>query len=61
MSKKIRITQIRSVIGAQPLHKQTMTALGFRRTYQTLEKVDTPQLRGMIKQVRHLVRIEEGK
>ena len=61
MAKKIRITQIKSVIGATPLHKLTMTALGFRRTYQTLEKADTPQLRGMIQQVRHLVRVEEGK
>lgn len=61
MAKKIRITQVRSVIGAPPLHKKTMTALGFRRTYQTLVKADTPQLRGMIHQVRHLVRVEEGK
>ena len=60
-SKKIRITQVKSVIGAPPLHKKTIEALGFRRTYQTLEKVDTPQLRGMIHQVRHLVRVEEGK
>ena len=61
MAKQVRITQIRSVIGSPPLHKQTMAALGFRRTYQTLVKNDTPQLRGMIHQVRHLVRVEEGK
>ncbi len=61
MAKQIRITQIKSVIGATPLHKKTMTALGFRRTYQTLVKNDTPQLRGMIHQVRYLVRVEEGK
>jgi large subunit ribosomal protein L30 len=61
MAKKIRITQIRSVIGATPLHKKTMTALGFRRNYQTLEKTDSPAMRGMLKQVRHLVRVEEGK
>jgi large subunit ribosomal protein L30 len=34
-----------------------MQALGFRRTQQTLEKADTPQLRGMLHQVRHLVRV----
>ena len=61
MAKKIRITQIRSVIGATPLHKKTMTALGFRRNYQTLEKTDSPAMRGMLKQVRNLVRVEEGK
>ena len=61
MAKMIRITQIKSVIGATPLHKKTMTAIGFRRNYQTLEKADTPQMRGMLKQVRHLVRVEEGK
>jgi large subunit ribosomal protein L30 len=61
MAKQIRITQIKSVIGVPPLHKKTMTALGFRRTYQTLVKNDTPQLRGMIHQVRYLVRVEEGK
>jgi len=61
MAKQIRITQIKSVIGATPLHKKTMTALGFRRTYQTLVKNDTPQVRGMIHQVRYLVRVEEGK
>lgn len=60
-NKTIRITQIRSVIGATPLHKKTMTALGFRRNYQTLVKTDSPQMRGMLKQVRHLVRVEEGK
>jgi large subunit ribosomal protein L30 len=59
--KSIRITQIKSVIGATPIHKRTMTALGFRRTYQALVKTDSPQVRGMLQQVRHLVRIEEGK
>jgi ribosomal protein L30 len=38
-----------------------MTALGFRRNYQTLVKTDSPQVRGMLQQVRHLVRVEEGK
>jgi len=37
-----------------------MQAIGFRRMQQTLEKTDTPQLRGMLHQVRHLVRVDEG-
>ena len=59
MAKEIRITQIRSLIDAVPAHRLTIQALGFRRTYQTLVKQDTPQIRGMLHQVRHLVRVEE--
>ena len=61
MAKQIRITQIKSTIHAVPRHRRTIEALGFRRTYQTLVKKDTPQIRGMIQQVRHLVRVEEVK
>lgn len=61
MAKQIRITQIRSTIHAVPKHKLTIQALGFHRTYQTLIKQDTPQIRGMLQQVRHLVRVEEVK
>jgi large subunit ribosomal protein L30 len=38
-----------------------MKALGFHRMQETLEKVDTPQIRGMLHQVRHLVKVEEVK
>jgi large subunit ribosomal protein L30 len=38
-----------------------MKALGFHRMQETLEKEDTPQIRGMINQVRHLVKVEEVK
>jgi len=38
-----------------------MKALGFHRMHETLEKTDTPQLRGMLHQVRHLVKVEEDK
>ena len=61
MAKKLRITQIKSLIGSQPKHRRTMQALGFHRIHETLEKTDTPQIRGMIHQVRHLVKVEEGK
>ncbi len=60
-TKIIRITQIRSLSGAPVKHHKTMEALGFRRCYQTVEKADTPQIRGMIHQVRHLVRVEEAR
>jgi large subunit ribosomal protein L30 len=61
MAKKLKVTQVKSLIGAVPKHKRTMQAIGFQRNYQTLIKEDTPQLRGMLKQVRHLVNVEEAK
>ena len=62
MAKKLlKITQVKSLIDRQPKHKRTMQAIGFRRHQQTLIKTDTPQLRGMLHQVRHLVRVEEEK
>lgn len=59
MQKKLKITQIKSLIKCKTKHKQTMKAIGFHRTYETLIKNDTPQLRGMLQQVRHLVKFEE--
>jgi large subunit ribosomal protein L30 len=59
MSKKLKITQIKSLIGSRPKHRLTMQALGFHRMHETLEKTDTPQIRGMVHQVRHLVQVEE--
>ena len=61
MTKQLKITQVRSVIGSQPKHKLTMRAIGFRHHQQTLTKNDTPQLRGMLHQVRHLIVVEEVK
>ena len=60
MNKKLKITQVKSLIGSQPKHKRTMKAIGFHHHQETLIKSDTPQLRGMLQQVRHLVRVEES-
>jgi large subunit ribosomal protein L30 len=57
--KKIRITQIRSLIHQKPTHKKTIAALGLKRIGHTREMVDTPQLRGMISKVNHMVTWEE--
>ncbi len=59
MTKKIRITQIHSAIDRPAVQKRTIRALGIRRLYHTVEKNDTPQIRGMIKKVEHLVKVEE--
>ena len=60
MAKKLKITQVRSIIGTQKQkHKVVMESLGFTKNYRTLYKDDTPQIRGMIQKVRHLVTVEE--
>jgi large subunit ribosomal protein L30 len=57
--KKIKITQVRSIIGQQESHKRTIEALGLKRLNQSVVKADTPQIRGMIFKVQHLVSVEE--
>ncbi len=60
-AKKIRITLVRSPLGNTLTHKRTVRALGLRRIRQTVEQADTPQLRGMLAKVAHLVQVEEAK
>ncbi|HSG29402.1 MAG TPA: 50S ribosomal protein L30 [Candidatus Krumholzibacterium sp.] len=60
MAKKLKVTQVRSIIGSQQeKHKDVMVSLGFRRNQRTLYKNDNPQIRGMLNKVRHLVTWEE--
>lgn len=53
------ITQVRSTIGAQQNQRETLRSLGLRKIRQKVERQDTPQIRGMIHTVRHLVTVEE--
>jgi large subunit ribosomal protein L30 len=57
--KKIKITQTGSVIDQKEKAKLTIVALGLGRPHYTVVKTDTPQIRGMINVVRHLVTVEE--
>lgn len=57
--KLLRITQVRSGIGRPAVHRATLRALGLRHHQQTIEQPDSPALRGMLFQVRHLVTVEE--
>lgn len=57
--KKLRITLVKSPIGYSKRQKGTVRALGLRRMNQTVEKEDTPVIRGMVAKVQHLVRVEE--
>jgi len=58
---KLRVTQTRSRIDSKPKAKRTLDALGLRRNYRSVVHEDTPQLRGMLRQVAHLVRVEPEK
>ena len=60
MAKTLRITQVKSAIGRQKKQKRTLTALGIRRMNHTVEKADSPQVRGMVHKVAHLVSVEEA-
>lgn len=61
MAKKIKIVQTKSIIEQLENAKRTIKALGLGRPNYFVVKNDTPQVRGMIRKVRHLVRIEEVK
>jgi large subunit ribosomal protein L30 len=55
----IRITYVKSASGYTADQEQTIRSLGLRRLHQTVEKPDTPDVRGMIAKVSHLLEIEE--
>ena len=57
--KKLKITQVRSIIGRPARQKRTMEALGLRRINHSREVVATPQILGMIDSVKHLLTVEE--
>ncbi len=57
--KKVRITQIKSGIGYKPKAKATLTALGLKKMHQTVEHVDSPQIRGMINVIPYLLKVED--
>jgi large subunit ribosomal protein L30 len=59
MSKKLKITLCRSVIGRLYTQKRVVKALGIRKTGQSVIHDDTPWIRGMANKVRHLVTVEE--
>lgn len=55
--KKIRIQLVRSVIGSSPHQRAVVTGLGLTRLNQVVERKDTPEIRGMVNKVPHLVQI----
>lgn len=57
-AKTLKVTQIKSAIGALKTHKACLTGLGLRKIRRVVEVEDTPSVRGMIYKVRHLVQVE---
>jgi large subunit ribosomal protein L30 len=58
---KVRITQVRSRIGQSQRHRGTLRALGLGRIGRSAEHEESPQLAGMLRKVRHLVKVEAAE
>ena len=58
---KLRITQVRSGIGQSGRHNGTLRALGLGKIGRTAEHQEGPVLAGMLRKVRHLVKVEDAK
>ena len=57
---RLRVTQVRSQIGQTQKHRGTLRALGLGKIGRTVEHDDGPVLAGMLRKVRHLVKVEHG-
>ncbi|WWR16441.1 50S ribosomal protein L30 [Lachnospiraceae bacterium JLR.KK008] len=60
MAKTLKVTLVKSPIGAVPKHKKTVIAMGLRKLNKTVELPDNDATRGMIKQVGYMVKVEEA-
>ena len=58
-AKRIKVTLVKSTIGFNRTQADTVTGLGLRRLNHTVELADTPETRGMVHKVRHLVTVQE--
>ena len=59
MADKLKITLVKSTIGAIPKHRRTVEAMGLTKMHKTVEMPDNAATRGMIQQVQHLVKVED--
>jgi len=59
MAEALKITLVKSKIGAIPKHKKTIQALGLNKLNSSVIQKDNPAIRGMIRQVSHLLKVEE--
>ena len=58
---RVRVTQVKSQIGQSARHRGTLRALGLGKIGRTIEHEDGPVLAGMLRKVRHLVKIDDSK
>jgi large subunit ribosomal protein L30 len=56
---RLKVTQIRSLIGTKKNHRETVRSLGLKRIRDVVIKEDRPEIRGMVRTVTHLVQVEE--
>ncbi len=59
-AKKIKITLVKSGIARPGKHKAVLVGLGLRKLNHSVIRVDSPQMRGMINKVSHLIKVEEA-
>jgi large subunit ribosomal protein L30 len=59
MAKSLKITLVKSTIGEKPKTRATVETLGLRKIRQSVERPDTPDVRGLINHARHLLDVEE--
>lgn len=59
MADKLKVTLVKSTIGALPKHRATVKALGLKKLHSTVEMPNNAAVKGMIDLVKHLVKVEE--
>ncbi len=59
MADKLKVTLVKSTIGAIPKHRKTVAALGLKKVNHSVELPNNASTLGMVQQVRHLVKVEE--
>ena len=60
MEKTLKVTLVKSPIGAVPKHRKTVEAMGLRKLHKTVELPDNDATGGMIRQVNYMVKVEEA-
>ena len=61
MTEKLKITLVKSMVGRPEKHRKVLRGMGLTKMNKTVELVDTPEIRGMVNKVSHMVKTEESK
>ena len=59
MAKKLKITLVKSTIGANPKNRKSVEALGFKKLNSTIIRPDNDAMRGALRHISHMVKVEE--